>query len=898
MELTINQALQQGIAAHKAGNLQDAERIYRAILQANPKHPDANHNLGLLAVAVGKPLDAIPLFKMALDANLRIEQFWLSYIDALIRLKRFDEAKRVLVEGEKSGISLEKLHALKQRLLESVPNDPNQTMKGQTISRERRANRDSSATGPSQDQINRLMENYQVGRLEEAEALATSLTQQFPKHPFGWMVLGVVFRQTGRLAQSLGLMQSAVKLSLNDAVAHNNLGITLQELEKLDEAEASYRQAIALRPDFAEVHNNLGNTLKALGRLGEAEASYRQAIVFKPDLTEAHNNLGITLQSLERLDEAEASYRQAIALQPDYLEAHSSLGNMLREADRLGEAEASYRQAIALKPDYAEAHNNLGNTLKELGRPNEAAASYRQAVALKPDYAEAHSNLGNTLQELGGSDEAEASYRQAISLKPDYAEAHSNLGILLQELGRLHEAEASNRQAIALRPSFAEAYSNLGITLHEMGRSDEAESSYRQAISLKPDYAEAHSNLGIVLRKLGRLQDAEASNRQAIALKPGLAEAHSTLGNTLKDQGRLEESESSYRQAIALKPDYAEVYSNLGNTLQELGRLGEAGASYRQAIALKPEFTAASLSIINLPVGQLDQKTLEWCEKLSLTMGTSGEDQTKSSFFQAKLLKHRGLIDQSFSEFRNANELKLEEIQNEVALESERNTQSFNRIKHWVPDPPPSASRTLAKLFIMGPSGSGKSSLEHILCKSPQVKRLFEAIKLGGLLNTDISNLPVPSFDSIFFHKEDELLLRGYKVVTSTNPSSVFYADYLLDMLPNTYFLVINRDVQDLSAEIFTTEYKAGNCYSYDITAISSYLSVYKKICDTLISKVPDRCLTLNFDDIIESPEAVAGRIGRLVSQRFEVDKLNKKSAEFAPKSIFRDQFAKISGKY
>ena len=111
MELTIDQAIQQGVAAHKEGKLQDAERLYRAILQAQPKHPDANHNLGVLAVAVGKPLEAIPLFRLALETNPQIEQFWLSYIDALIKVERFDEAKRVLVEGERSGVALEKLEA-------------------------------------------------------------------------------------------------------------------------------------------------------------------------------------------------------------------------------------------------------------------------------------------------------------------------------------------------------------------------------------------------------------------------------------------------------------------------------------------------------------------------------------------------------------------------------------------------------------------------------------------------------------------------------------------------------------------------------------------------------------------------------------------------------------------
>ena len=78
MELTLDQALQQAVAAHREGKLQDAERLYRAILQADPEHPDANHNLGVLAVAVDKPSEAVPLFRKALDGNPQIEQFWLS----------------------------------------------------------------------------------------------------------------------------------------------------------------------------------------------------------------------------------------------------------------------------------------------------------------------------------------------------------------------------------------------------------------------------------------------------------------------------------------------------------------------------------------------------------------------------------------------------------------------------------------------------------------------------------------------------------------------------------------------------------------------------------------------------------------------------------------------------
>jgi len=103
MRLTIEQALQHGLAAHKQGKLQDAERLYQAILQSQPTHADANYNLGLIAVSLNKVALALPLFKTALEAFPEIEQFWLSYIDALIKENQLETAKSVLLEGRKEG---------------------------------------------------------------------------------------------------------------------------------------------------------------------------------------------------------------------------------------------------------------------------------------------------------------------------------------------------------------------------------------------------------------------------------------------------------------------------------------------------------------------------------------------------------------------------------------------------------------------------------------------------------------------------------------------------------------------------------------------------------------------------------------------------------------------------
>jgi tetratricopeptide (TPR) repeat protein len=324
MALNIDQTLQQGILAHKRGEVERAERLYRAILESQPLHPDANHNLGLLAVSVNKFDAAVTLFKTAIDGNPKIGQIWLSYIDALIKGKQFDNAKEVLEQAKKQGVAGEKLNILEAQL----------TSINETA--------DFSRASPSKVQLNSLIECYQNGRFGDAENLAISLTKQFPEHQLSWKVLGAVLQLTDRIPESLFAKQKAVELDTQDA----------------------------------ESHNNLGSTLKVLGRLKEAEANYTQAIELKPDYAEAHNNLGVTLQELGRLKEAEANYTQAIELKPDYAEAHNNLGNMLKVLGKSEEAEASYTKAIALKPDYSSAHNNLGILFFESRKYNLAAEEF------------------------------------------------------------------------------------------------------------------------------------------------------------------------------------------------------------------------------------------------------------------------------------------------------------------------------------------------------------------------------------------------------------------------------------------------------------------------------------------------------------------------------------------
>tara|TARA_B110000090_G_C13010572_1_gene304012 strand:+ start:62 stop:442 length:381 start_codon:yes stop_codon:yes gene_type:complete len=119
MNLTLDETLQKGFEALESGEWQEADKFYTAILKALPKHPDANHNMGVLAATVGKNHEALPHFKMALDVKPNVPRFWLSYIHGLINLSQINEARAVFNEAELVGVNGEAFDKLEEKLVKA-----------------------------------------------------------------------------------------------------------------------------------------------------------------------------------------------------------------------------------------------------------------------------------------------------------------------------------------------------------------------------------------------------------------------------------------------------------------------------------------------------------------------------------------------------------------------------------------------------------------------------------------------------------------------------------------------------------------------------------------------------------------------------------------------------------
>lgn len=471
------QQLEDAVSAHRAGQLQAAERLYRTILRDNPSHADANHNLGMLAAQVNQPLAALPLLRNALAANPQQQQYWFSCIEVLIQARQWDEAKRTLDEARTNGLDQTRLSSLAAKLSAAA-----------------------NQTAPQSADIQHLVHLFSQGRYADMESAAVLMTQRFPQNPEGWKALGTAMAQQGRTSQAIEILRKCADLAPLDIEIRSNLAHSYYETKQFAQAEAEYRHALSIQPHDAVIHDNLGTTLHAQERYEESEACHRRAFALAPDFAHACSNVGVSLYAQGRFDEAGDAFRQALGINPHLPEALSNLASLLYEKRKYAEAEAHIRHTLTLVPNSPRYLTILALILNATHRYAEAEAACRTILNILPDDREAIEHLGVALIWQRRYAEAETIWRQILDLDPDNAEMHTNLGTCLMSQSRYDEAQVSFRKALSLKPDLTLTHTCLlfclshtpNITPTEL-RAAHFEFGQRYETSLKADWA-VHTN--------------------------------------------------------------------------------------------------------------------------------------------------------------------------------------------------------------------------------------------------------------------------------------------------------------------------------------------------------------------------------------------------------------------
>jgi tetratricopeptide (TPR) repeat protein len=474
------QAYELAVARHRAGRLDEAEQLYRAVLKVRPDHFGALHYLGLACTQGGKFDEALTLLQQAVALDPNSAEARTNFGIALAALQRPEEA---MVQYQKA-IALQPDHA------------------------------------EARNNLGIVLQGLQ--RHEEAAAQFEAALLLQPDKAYVHNNLGTALAALDRHAEAVAACRKAIELNPRLAEACNNLGRSLAALDRHEEAVVHYRQAVALKPDYAEAYGNLGAVLNKLKRHGEAIAQFERALEFNPGLAEAHADIGNALVALERHQEAIERYRRALGIKPAFAAAHSNIGNALVKLERHGEAILHLRAALGLDPEAFQTHVTLGRALVVVDRHDEAVAAYRKAIELRPDNPDVYWLLGCALEAGGRGEEAIAEHRRALALNPEFAWAHNTLGSSLITFGRLAEGRRSIERALELMPAEPEFHRNLAMS----GRFTPGDSRLQAMEELRCDASLSESQrmglqyaLGKAYADLGRPEIALPHLVEASAIK-------------------------------------------------------------------------------------------------------------------------------------------------------------------------------------------------------------------------------------------------------------------------------------------------------------------------------------------------------------------------------------------
>ena len=680
-------------------------------------------------------------------------------------------------------------------------------------------------------------------------------------------------------------LKRAIRLSvaeaLEQALANHRQG-------RFSEAERLYGEVLEQQPNNADALHFSGVLAMQNGNPRLAVQRIMRAIAFARS-ADFYSHLGEAYRQLGDRERAIQACRAALMIDPRHFGALNNLGVALMEHGKTNEARDALAEAVRLSPESAMAHNNLGNALRLLGDRDGAVAAFRRAVEADPAYGEAQSNLGQLLLERLDVASALEHCRRAVALLPKMAQAHNNLGNALRESGKLEEAKRAYAEALRLDPRNAMILGNIAQALQEEGRTNDALTWYDRALQADPSSARTYTNFASCLAELDRMVEARTAYEEALRHDQNWPEANAGLSAHLRDEGAYERALACCRKAIAAKPELSAAHAGIAQTYTELGRFEEAERALRDAIRCDPDNSGAYGSLAALLRRNLPDEDLEQMRRLARTVVRRSR-LGPLHFGLAQALDTRGEFAEAAEHAARGNALQLERwMLQDRQYDPEQHhafvqqlcetftTEFIERLQVLGVD-------TQLPIFILGLPRSGTTLVEQILASHSRVHAAGELPFAGDCFNA----LPgICGFGGTSLECASHLDQRGIADaaqryldrlphvglgktrITDKMPDNYLYVGFLHVLFPRARIIHCRRDLHDVALSCWFTNFGSIRWASkgeHIVERIREYLLV----TDHWRRVLPNRMLEVQYEEIVEDPEAQVRRMLEWLSLDWE----------------------------
>ncbi len=275
MTQTPQEMFDNALQHHRAGRLDDAERLYQEVVALDPGHTNSLHCLGLIASKKGRHEAAADLIGQAISHADNIPVFHYNL-------------GRVLGEQDKAGEAAacyERAIALNPNFAEACNN------------------------------LGALL--IELDRLGEAVKYCERAVTINPNFAEAWNNLGGALRKQDRLDESAACFRRVLAIRPDLPDVHCSLANILVVQGSFNDALSHYADAIAARPDYVEAHYARAG-IKTF-RQGDPDLAALEALAEKRGLTEnqalcVHFALGKALEDCGEYDRAFEHFKKGNGL--------------------------------------------------------------------------------------------------------------------------------------------------------------------------------------------------------------------------------------------------------------------------------------------------------------------------------------------------------------------------------------------------------------------------------------------------------------------------------------------------------------------------------------------------------------------------------------------------------
>lgn len=342
--------LSSAIQSYASGKIEEAETLFRQVLDLKPTEGKALYFLGIIALSKGIADEACRLLYEATLAEPQNKDFMYSLGVALQESGKSDEALSKYEE------------------IDDMPE--------------------------AQNNMGNIYR--QKGELDKARECFDKALEINPRMIWAYLNKALLERQENNQKQAEGLLLKALQIDPDFVHALYQLSIQNRLNKNFNEALQLIEQAVKLTEKVDTVWVEYGKVLRALNRPKDALNAFEKAIELNRFCTDAYFEKAVILEE-EDPSASEEAYRNVLRTDPDNIAACNNLGALLYRQNRIVEALEMYRKVFIVKPDDVFAAFNLAVALEDLDNFEEAAGLYFKILGQNQLETEVHMRLANLL---------------------------------------------------------------------------------------------------------------------------------------------------------------------------------------------------------------------------------------------------------------------------------------------------------------------------------------------------------------------------------------------------------------------------------------------------------------------------------------------------------------------